>query len=90
MEDGAWHWEHFPIGLHDSQFFKNENLPHSVQSFQNMFCSPCVGLGGAKKNNKQREKEREKEGRKEGRQKPEKKKAEKDRVMKWRNTKFMF
>lgn len=39
-----------------------------------MFCSPCVGLGGAKKNNKQREKEREKEGRKEGRQKPEKKK----------------
>lgn len=42
-----------------------------------MFCSPCVGLGGAKKNNKQREKEREKEGRKEGRQKPEKKKGRK-------------
>ena len=37
----------------------------------------CVGLGGAKKNNKQREKEREKEGRKEGRQKPEKKKRQK-------------
>lgn len=41
------------------------------------------GLGGAKKNNKQREKERKKEGRRGRKAKArKKKKAEKDRVMK--------